>query len=114
MPGESALLDLSRTDGSLPTLILSVATLDLLVHVLLHLTLEDAGSGGLVEAGCLQDVCRVEPVIVAAAHNMFFEVGAELELVDGNLQELVSLRSIKQRHKGQGLLPVHTLLYVAL
>jgi hypothetical protein len=100
--------------GGLPTLILSVTALDLLVHVLLHLTLENAGSGGLVEASCLQDVCRVDPVILAAAHDMFFEVGAELEFVDGNLQGSVLLRSIKQRDKDEGLLSVHTLLYVAL
>jgi len=80
------------------TLILSVAALDLLMHVLLYLTLEDPGSRRLVEACSLQDVCRVDPVIVAPAHDMFLKVGSELELPHWYLDNsIVSDRSLEHR-----------------
>lgn len=72
--------------GTRRTLIFPVATLDLLVDVLLHLALEDARAGGLVKAGSLEDMCRIDPVILATAHDMFFQVGAELVLIDRDLQ----------------------------
>lgn len=65
------------------------------MRVLLHIPLENARASGLVEASGLEDVRSVDPVVVAAAHDVFLEVGAELELVDGNLD------SQSARH-GQG------------
>lgn len=69
------------------TLILPVSSLDLLMGILLHLSLQDARSCGLVEAGGLQDVCGVDPVVLATSHDMFLEVGSELILVHGDLQD---------------------------
>lgn len=67
------------------TLVFPVTALNLFMDVFLDLTLEDACSGRLVEAGGFQDVCRIDPFIMATAHNMLFQVGPELELVDGDL-----------------------------
>jgi hypothetical protein len=61
------------------TLIFSIATLDLLMEVFLYLALEDASARRLVKAGGLQDVCRVDPVVMAAAHYMLLKVGPKLE-----------------------------------
>jgi len=66
-------------------LVFSIAALDLLVDILLHLALEDACTGGLVEAGGLEDVCGIDPVVLATAHHMLFAVEAKLELVDRDL-----------------------------
>jgi len=39
----------------------------------------------------VRDVCRVDPVILAAVHDMFFEVRTELKLVDRKSQRLAAL-----------------------
>jgi hypothetical protein len=88
---------------SRPTLVFPVAALDLLVDVLLHFTLKDSGSGGLVEASSLQDVCRIDPIIGATSHNMLLQVHAELKLINRNLlaiQLLASIRSIPRCQSG--------------
>lgn len=55
----------------------AVASLDLLVVALLDVSLEDAGSGRLVEAGSLEDVGGIDPVVGLAPHDMFaFGIGA--------------------------------------
>jgi hypothetical protein len=64
------------------TLVFSITALNLLVSVFLNFALEDTGPGRLIEACSLQDMCRIDPVIVSSAHNMFLEIGAELVLVD--------------------------------
>lgn len=63
-------------------LILSIATLHLLVNALLHFALEDTGSGRLVVIGYLEDVGCVDPVVGAAAHDM---VAVDIALIHGDL-----------------------------
>lgn len=60
----------SSVDDSFRTLKLSIASLDLLMVALLYVTLENASSGGLVEAGSLQDMGGIDPVVRLSAHNM--------------------------------------------
>ena len=72
--------------SGLRTLVLSVAALDLLVDIFLDFTLEDAGPRRLVEAGSFKNVGRIDPVVMAPAHDMFFEVGAKLVLPHWNLR----------------------------
>lgn len=67
------------------TLVFSVTALDFFVLVFLYLSLEDSSSGRFVEAGGLENVGSVDPVIVTASHDMLFEVEAELKLVDRDL-----------------------------
>ena len=52
------------------------------MHTLLHLTLEDSGARRFVEAGELQDVCGIDPVIASAAHDM---VASDFELVNRDI-----------------------------
>lgn len=66
-------------------LVFAIATLDLLVHALLHLALEDAGSRRLVIVGYLEDVRSVDPVVGTAAHDM---VAVDIALVDGDLRRV--------------------------
>jgi hypothetical protein len=63
-------------------LVFSIATLDLFVGSLLDFPLEDACAGGLVEVGDFENVCCVDPVVGAAAHDM---VALDVELVDGHI-----------------------------
>lgn len=56
------------------------------MNILLHIALENACSGGLVETGGLQDVGGIDPIVLSTAHNMLFEVWTELVLVHGNLE----------------------------
>jgi hypothetical protein len=68
-------------------LVFSITTLDLLVNVFLHISLENSGSSWLVEPSSLQDMCCIDPVIVSPSHHMFFEVTTKLEFVYRNLKE---------------------------
>src|ERR1700750_1365273 len=69
-------------------LVLSVSALDLFVNALLHLALEYAGAGGLVEASCFQDMCCIDPVIHFAAHDV--HAWSDAEFVYWNLVLSVS------------------------
>lgn len=60
------------------TLVFAITSLDLLVYAFLDFSLEDAGAGGLVVVGYLEDVRRVDPVVAAAAHDM---VAIDVELI---------------------------------
>lgn len=53
------------------TLELSIAALNLFMVALLDITLKNAGSGGLVEAGSFQDMGGIDPVVGLTAHDMF-------------------------------------------
>ena len=64
------------------TLVLSIATLDLLVYTLLHFPFEDPRPCWLIETCNLQDVGSVDPVVGSPAHDM---VASNLEFVDGDL-----------------------------
>jgi hypothetical protein len=67
-------------------LIFSITTLNLLMSLLLYLPLQDTSSGRLIKTSGFQDVCRINPVVMATAHNMFLEIGTELKFVDGYLR----------------------------
>lgn len=54
------------------------------MHPLLDFALENTGPGRLVEVCYLEDVCRIDPVVSAASHDM---VAGDIELVDGNLRQ---------------------------
>lgn len=87
MPENSLLGVYKRTMANQrPTLVFSISALNLLMDVLLNISLKDSRSSRLVEACSLQDVCRIDPVVVPPSHHMLFEICAELELVHGNLQ----------------------------
>ena len=64
-----------------PTLVFAIASLYLLMDILLHLALEYSGASWLIEAGRLENMCGIDPVVLPPAHDMFFEVLAKLELV---------------------------------
>lgn len=64
------------------TLVFAITSLNLFVHTLLHLALENAGSAGLVIVRDLQDVCSIDPVVGSAAHAV---VALAVVLVDRDL-----------------------------
>lgn len=84
-----------RTNSQTLTLVLSISTLNLLVHAFLHLPLQDSGSRRLVVFGYLKDVRRIDPVVLASAHDM---VPFDRVFVDGNL-----IACEQSRNQGQGL-----------
>jgi hypothetical protein len=98
-------------------LVLSIAALHLLVHALLHFALEDAGPGGLIVVGYLEDMGSVDPVVGAPSHNM---VAVDIAFVDRDLRCVSSLsqtaRCVQPAQadgdSGRGC-AVLTLLYVA-
>ena len=61
-----------------PTLIFAVSSLHLLMDAFLYFSLEDAGAGGLVVVGYLEDMRRIDPVVAATAHDM---VAIDVELI---------------------------------
>lgn len=78
------------------TLKFAVTSLYLFMIALLHVTLKDSGSCGLVETGSLQDMCSIDPVVGLPPHDMLpFGVRAgELVLPDWVLSRReVSVRS---------------------
>lgn len=94
-------------------LVFSITTLNLLMQFLLHLTLQDTSPSRLIETSSFQNVCRIDPVVMATAHDMFLEVGSELELVDGDLRmSAISMAQDSNEVRKQGMRL--TLLYVAL
>ena len=64
------------------TLVFAIATLNLFMHTLLHLALEDSGSGGLVIVGYFEDVRCIDPIISPPAHDM---VAVDIALIHRNL-----------------------------
>lgn len=64
------------------TLIFPVAALHLLMHPLLHFSLEYPCSCGLVEAGCFEDMGCIDVVVCSTSHDLVVIVG---KLVDGDL-----------------------------
>lgn len=70
-------------------LVLSISALHLLMHTFLDFALQDTGAGGLVVVGNFQNVCRIDPVVSATAHDM---VTVDVALINRNLR-YVSLLS---------------------
>ena len=81
----ASLLVSRSTKLCLLTLILSIPSLYLLMLSLLHLSLQDSRSRRFIESCSLQDMCRIDIVVVSAAHNMLFEIDPKLILPDWNL-----------------------------
>ncbi len=79
------------------------------MDIFLYIPLENPCTGWFVEAGGLQNVGGIDPVVLAAAHDMLFEVGTELVFVDGDL-EMGGLA----RKKSASWTRMRTPLYVAL
>ena len=57
------------------------------MYAFLHLSFKDSCSRGLIEFRDLQDVCRIDPVVGASAHDM---VPCTAEFVDRDLARIVS------------------------
>ncbi len=72
------------------TLIFAITSLDLFMYPLLHLSLEDSCSSRLVEAGYLQDMRCVNPVVRPPSHDM---VSSELELIHRYLSDISIVNS---------------------
>ena len=64
------------------TLILSVTSLDLLMHTLLDFPLQNSSPSRLVIFGYFEDMCRVDPVVRPSAHDV---IVVDIELIDGNI-----------------------------
>ena len=54
------------------------------MDILLYFALEDSCASRLIEASSLQDMGGIDPIVLSPSHNMFLEVGAELEFIDGD------------------------------
>ncbi len=67
------------------TLILSVATLNLLMKFFLDFSFQDTGSGRLVKASSFQNMRLIDPIVMTAAHNMFLKIWSELKLIHRDL-----------------------------
>lgn len=68
------------------TLVLSISALNLLMNIFLHLALEDSSARWLVEPSGLEDMGRIDPVIVSPSHYMLLKVRAKLEFPYWNLK----------------------------
>ena len=76
-------VDLFRNKNiNIHTLILPISTLNLLMHILLHLALKYPGARGLVKVSDFENVRRVDPVVCPSAHHM---VALDVEFVYGDL-----------------------------
>ena len=94
--------------GNPCALIFAISALDLLMHALLHLAFEDSGPCRFIEAGDLQNVRRIDPVVGPPSHDM---IASNLELIDRDLHSRVS-RSSASKNECDGIW-MRTLLYVA-
>lgn len=72
-------------------LILSISTLHLLMHAFLNFALENAGTGGFVVVGNLQNMRRIDPIVGATSHDM---VAINIAFVDWDLHLISSLSQI--------------------
>lgn len=59
-----------RGSRAVPTLVLSISSLNLLMNPLLHFPLQDPGSRRFVEVGDLEDMCGIDPVIRPPPHHL--------------------------------------------
>ncbi len=75
----------SYVQGYPCALVLAVTTLDLLVDIFLNLAFENASTGRLVEAGTLEDMSGIDPIVESPAHYMFLKLRAELIFVHRDL-----------------------------
>ena len=65
------------------TLILSITSLNLLMYTFLHFSLQNSCSLRLVIVGYLEDMRSIDPIVLAASHDM---VSIDIEFKDGDLQ----------------------------
>ena len=66
-------------------MIFSVTSLYLFVHSFLYFSFQYPRSCGLVESSNFKDMCRIDPIVRPASHDM---VSKQLELVDRYLQSM--------------------------
>lgn len=103
--------------SGLCALIFPITALNLLMQLFLHLPLQDSSPRWLVKACSLQNMRRINPIIMATTHNMFLEIGSELVFVDGYLTPSVvcarTLGAAELSETGDQSKKL-TLLYVAL
>lgn len=71
-------IEFSNSHKYTHTLIFSVSTLHLFMHILLHFALKHSCSRWLIKVGDFKDVRRIDPVICATTHHM---VSLYIELV---------------------------------
>ena len=71
------------------TLVFSIPALNLFVHTLLNLSLEDSGPCWFVVVRNFEDMCGIDVVVIPPAHDM---ITFYVELEDGDLQRNVRLR----------------------
>jgi hypothetical protein len=86
------------------TLVLSVTTLNLFVHALLDLSLENTGSRRLIKAGCLENMRSIDPIISTSSHHT---IAINLELVHRDLREesvTILVRSAANSHRQKNMI----------
>ena len=98
--GEVATKANSKQGAKKLALVFPISTLDFLVDVFLNLALENSSPGRLVKARSLEDMCRINPVILPPPHNMFLQVLAKLELVYRYLGRSQSIRNGRMGLRG--------------
>ena len=67
------------------TLILAVSALNFLMDTFLYLSLQDPRSLWLVVIGYFENVCCIDPTVLAASHDM---AATNIEFKDGDLQDI--------------------------
>jgi hypothetical protein len=75
------------------TLILSIPALNLLMHTLLHLALQNPSADALFIPGSLEDMSCVDPVIRPPSHNVNSGLGGELVHRDLRILQLPTLKA---------------------
>lgn len=81
-----------------PTLVFSITTLNLLMDILLYVSFEDPRPSWLVKAGSLQDVGRIDPIVLPSSHDMFLHVTTKLEFI---YRYLVMAATISKCHRNR-------------
>lgn len=85
-----------------PTLVFSITTLNLLVNILLYVSFEDPSPSWLVKASSLQDVCRIDPIVLPSSHDMFLHITAKLEFVYRYLKTVATISRCPGNRVGWG------------
>lgn len=71
---------------SMHTLIFAITALDFLMHSLLHLSFQNSSSCRLIEPGCFEDMCCIDPIILSPSHHT---ITFDLEFKHRNLEARV-------------------------
>lgn len=74
-----------KSSARVHTLVFAVATLNFLMGIFLHITLQNSRSSRLVELCRFENMGSIYPIIVPPPHHMLFQVISELKFVHGDL-----------------------------